>query len=62
MSEAEIMGRLFYIATSVLNLTPLEYSLSTEGQFLTLYQIHRYMTGLDKEPKETTIDDIIPPI
>lgn len=60
MSSAELMGRLFYIAVTVLNLTIEEYGLCTEGEILTLYNIHRIVNGLAKEKHDTTIDDIIP--
>lgn len=60
MSNAELMGRLFYIAVTVLNLTVEEYGLCTEGEILTLYNIHRIVNGLAKEKHDTTIDDIIP--
>ncbi len=60
MSNAELMGRLFYIAVTVLNLTIEEYGLCTEGEILTLYNIHRIVNGLAKEKHDTTIDDIIP--
>ncbi len=60
MSNAELMGRLFYIAVTVLNLTIEEYGLCTEGEILTLYNIHRIVNGLAKEKHYTTIDDIIP--
>lgn len=60
MSNAELMGRLFYIAVTVLNLTIEEYGLCTEGEILTLYNIHRIFNGLAKEKHDTTIDDIIP--
>lgn len=60
MSDAELMGRLFYIAVTVLNLTIEEYGLCTEGEILTLYNIHRIVNGLAKEKHDTTIDDIIP--
>lgn len=60
MSNAKLMGRLFYIAVTVLNLTIEEYGLCTEGEILTLYNIHRIVNGLAKEKHDTTIDDIIP--
>ena len=60
MSNAELMGRLFYIAVTVLNLTIEEYGLCTEGEILTLYNIHRIVNGLAKEKHDTSIDDIIP--
>lgn len=60
MSNTELMGRLFYIAVTVLNLTIEEYGLCTEGEILTLYNIHRIVNGLAKEKHDTTIDDIIP--
>lgn len=60
MSNAELMGRLFYIAVTVLNLTIEEYGLCTEGEILTLYNIHRIVNGLAKKKHDTTIDDIIP--
>ena len=60
MSNAELMGRLFYIAVTVLNLTIEEYGLCTEGEILTLYNIHRIVNGLAKGKHDTTIDDIIP--
>ena len=43
-----------------LNLTIEEYGLCTEGEILTLYNIHRIVNGLAKEKHDTTIDDIIP--
>lgn len=55
-----LIGRLFYIAVTVLNLTIEEYGLCTEGEILTLYNIHRIVNGLAKEKHDTTIDDIIP--
>lgn len=60
MSPKELAGRLFYIGITVLNLRITEYEFCTEGEILTLYNIHRIVNGLAKEKREITIDDIIP--
>ena len=60
MNPSEFFSWLFYYAVTVLHLTEEMFMDATQGEIVTLLNIHKIYHGDAEEEKEVTIDDIIP--